>query len=409
MSTIKIPIKGLTCLNCEYPLQGNENFCPECGQQNDIRRVSVKEMISHFLGGFFAFDNLFFRTLKPLLFQPGKVTKEFLEGKRKKYTNPFIFLLHSAIVFLLMSGIFSAISDYGSLKNDMSEQQQRYLYQQKVHNTLNQSETINLLRNDSISTSEKTKLLQNIYNDTLFRFDKNKPDGLIKVDFNNQIRYERISFIQQEIDKYDIPYLVLHKNDSVYLEEKKSEFSVKDNKFAKMIDALQLNDEMATLEALKKYQIEPTTFNIYIFEKFKKLNKTFKIDKDADSIIDAVLSKIPMALFFMLPLFTLTFSLLYYKHYYKYTEHLITVFNIQSAFFWLMTFSGFIELFYNDEDIPIKFVLIIMLVYIYKTLRKVYQQNRLITIVKLILVNLSYIITAGIGFLVLLGISLILV
>ena len=92
-------IKGLECLNCKQPLDGHENFCSYCGQKNTIKQLSITNFISNLFSGFFSYDSRFWRTFIPLLTKPGKVSKEYIEGKRARFVNPFQLYLNISIIF----------------------------------------------------------------------------------------------------------------------------------------------------------------------------------------------------------------------------------------------------------------------------------------------------------------------
>ncbi|SMC81297.1 DUF3667 domain-containing protein [Moheibacter sediminis] len=87
-----------TCLNC-----GNEvhdRFCSYCGQENTETRHSFHYLFRHFLEDFVHYDGSFWKTVKTLLFKPGKLTNEYLKGKRASYVAPvklYIFLLFIAV------------------------------------------------------------------------------------------------------------------------------------------------------------------------------------------------------------------------------------------------------------------------------------------------------------------------
>jgi len=104
--------RGIICLNCEQPISDKDNFCSNCGQVNDELPLSIKQFVSEFFSGFFSFDTRFFNTFVPLLFKPGKVSKDYVEGKRRRYVNPFQLYLHVTIVFFLLQGLFSALDEY---------------------------------------------------------------------------------------------------------------------------------------------------------------------------------------------------------------------------------------------------------------------------------------------------------
>jgi len=60
-------------------------------------------MIGESFLDYFHFDSKFFKTIIPLIFKPGRLTIEFMKGKRKTYVEPFrLFLVISIIYFLLL-------------------------------------------------------------------------------------------------------------------------------------------------------------------------------------------------------------------------------------------------------------------------------------------------------------------
>lgn len=90
------------CLNCQQPLQG-ENFCPRCGQKNDASKLTVKHFLSESISNLFAFDGRFYYTLFNLFRYPGKVPREFIEGKRTRYMQPVrIYFLASILLLFII-------------------------------------------------------------------------------------------------------------------------------------------------------------------------------------------------------------------------------------------------------------------------------------------------------------------
>lgn len=91
----------LTCLNCETKFKGN--YCPECGQAVKDYNQPVSFIFYNFVGDFFSFDTRFLKTFQYLLFRPGFLTKEFLDGRRVRYAPPIrIFIFISFLLFLLL-------------------------------------------------------------------------------------------------------------------------------------------------------------------------------------------------------------------------------------------------------------------------------------------------------------------
>ncbi|MDZ7845872.1 MAG: DUF3667 domain-containing protein [Owenweeksia sp.] len=79
------------CPNCNQPLSG-ENYCSNCGQKNDVQRLTMWHMVRESLSNFFSFDGRFFRTLYQLFRYPGKVPHDYMMGKRMRYMHPFVFI-----------------------------------------------------------------------------------------------------------------------------------------------------------------------------------------------------------------------------------------------------------------------------------------------------------------------------
>lgn len=89
------------CLNCGTELSGP--FCSACGQKAHLHR-SVIHAAEEFLHGVVHFDSRFWNTLPLLVFRPGKLTRDYVMGKRARYIPPVaVFLLTIFSMFLLFA------------------------------------------------------------------------------------------------------------------------------------------------------------------------------------------------------------------------------------------------------------------------------------------------------------------
>jgi hypothetical protein len=94
--------KEETCLNCGAPLQGQ--YCSQCSQKHINPNLTVYQLLHEFFAELFTFDNRFFRTLKPLIFSPGKVTIDYNSGKRARYMPLLkLYLFVSFTLFLVLA------------------------------------------------------------------------------------------------------------------------------------------------------------------------------------------------------------------------------------------------------------------------------------------------------------------
>ncbi|UOQ54394.1 DUF3667 domain-containing protein [Hymenobacter cellulosivorans] len=94
------------CANCGYSFSAEQpdEFCPRCGQQNHEVSLSFGHVLEEFLEGIFHFDSKVFRTAKLLLFKPGELTKQFLQGHRMPYVPPIrLYVFISFVFFFLLS------------------------------------------------------------------------------------------------------------------------------------------------------------------------------------------------------------------------------------------------------------------------------------------------------------------
>jgi hypothetical protein len=93
--------RGTKCLNCETALDISEKYCHQCGQLNSIKKLTIKDFFEEFLSNFYAYDSRLKNSIVSIFTKPGVLVREFNEGRRQKYANPFrLFLSVSIIIFV---------------------------------------------------------------------------------------------------------------------------------------------------------------------------------------------------------------------------------------------------------------------------------------------------------------------
>jgi len=96
--------KLTSCLNCGEQLDTDQNYCPNCGQENSDKKLALGAFLKDFFSNYLSFDTILFKTLNPFIFKPGKLTKAFNEGKRRRYINPIrMYLIFSLFYFFMIS------------------------------------------------------------------------------------------------------------------------------------------------------------------------------------------------------------------------------------------------------------------------------------------------------------------
>lgn len=98
-----------TCANCEAVLVGD--FCHVCGQQGHVHR-SVGHVFEEFLHGIWHFDSKAWRTLPLVAFRPGRLTYDYIHGKRARFIAPLALFLLSMFVMFFVFGFVGA-PDFG--------------------------------------------------------------------------------------------------------------------------------------------------------------------------------------------------------------------------------------------------------------------------------------------------------
>jgi hypothetical protein len=88
------------CLNCGTPVHAN--YCAHCGQDTANHMPSAAEFLHEFVGHYVALENKLLKTLSLLLFKPGRLTRDYLEGKRARYVLPLRLYLTLSVIFFAM-------------------------------------------------------------------------------------------------------------------------------------------------------------------------------------------------------------------------------------------------------------------------------------------------------------------
>jgi hypothetical protein len=86
------------CRNCGEPAPGR--FCPACGQATEAPRHSLREQARAGYAEWLAPGGRITLTLRKLLFSPGALTVDYLEGRRARYLAPFRLYLWVSVLVL---------------------------------------------------------------------------------------------------------------------------------------------------------------------------------------------------------------------------------------------------------------------------------------------------------------------
>lgn len=166
------------CLNCKYPLRKSDKYCPNCGQENRSSKISLQLFFKDFFQDYIALDSKFLKTVWPLLFYPGKLTKEFNSGHRIRFVPPLrLYIFVSFIYFFILA--LNTDMDKGIVKiNDNSPAEEMYEGFTESDSSLVTNDT-SLAEEDSVISPEAEAGVSNTVEEKLevvFDMMKNKPE-----------------------------------------------------------------------------------------------------------------------------------------------------------------------------------------------------------------------------------------
>ncbi len=101
---------ALRCANCGAPVPGR--YCGACGQRAEPELPTVARLAGEAAEVLTHADSRLWRTLAALLFRPGYLTRQFLDGRRATYLPPFrLYLVLSVGFFLLVAATTTVKTD----------------------------------------------------------------------------------------------------------------------------------------------------------------------------------------------------------------------------------------------------------------------------------------------------------
>lgn len=354
--------RGQECLNCELPLAGEENFCPNCGQRNDTRNLNFANFLNAVFSEFVSYDSRLWRTIAVLLLKPGQVSRDYIKGRRFRYTNPFRFYLTVSILFFLFLGL---VNKYEEIKGTGKSKNFVQFNKDSISGKKKEFLDAASLKLDSIKAANPNiKDLQTL-------------DSVIKeAQFNNKVITDEVAV------------------DSLFLKIGNKGFS---KKLAKYNNFFKSHKTLSVEKALDS-MAEPSTFwNRFYYSKIRDVYEAF--EDGGATLNKKIMSNLSIALFVFLPVFALFIKLLYIRRSLNYMEHLVFVFNTQSVFFILMLLVLGLNLVTESEAWPSIFM-VLFLIYLYLALLKFYRQGWFKTFVKFSILNVVYLTLSTIGIII---------
>jgi hypothetical protein len=94
-------LDSAVCYNCGAPLSGP--FCATCGQKAQALNPSLHDLLHDFTHEILHVDGRIFQSVKKLLFSPGFLTLEVVNGRRARWISPLRLYLVFSLVYFAVS------------------------------------------------------------------------------------------------------------------------------------------------------------------------------------------------------------------------------------------------------------------------------------------------------------------
>jgi hypothetical protein len=325
------------CLNCGTELRGQ--YCGNCGQRARSRLISLWELLQDAFGDLFEIDSRLWRTVIPLLARPGRLTRDYLEGRRARYMPPFRMYLVLSVIFFVVA-FFDPQDDLSLLFEPEPETAPEKVAELSKETEAEINEVLNQLAEEGVITAKQAE----------------------KAAAGTQETNGHIGVAGADENDFDF---------EINPETGECTFTGQD----------QLPKWMQ--KRLTKERLENTCERVGA--------------DDGKTLGNLVLDNIPVALIVLLPFMALVLKGLYPLSRRYFVEHLLFFVHFHAFFFLILTlqilFSRFAGLVYIPEPVSIPMLVAASFyipVYLYKAMRHVYGQGHFVTFTKYIVLVVAY-------------------
>ena len=338
-STLDLPpAESPDCLNCGTQLKGQ--YCGNCGQRSRSRLISLWELISDAFGDLFEIDSRLWQTLVPLMIRPGQLTHDYLQGRRARYMPPFRMYLVLSLLFFVVA-FFDPREELGLLFEPEPEQ------------TSGTADDVGIAVPDK-AIDEAQQVL-----------DELAADGVLPdVELPENADTDGGGF-------------------SIKLDDDDEEIEVDGD----------CNVDSEDLEELPGWIARRLTP-----ERVKRICEKTEID-GGKALLEKLLDNIPAALIVLLPLMALVLKALYPLSKRYYVEHLLFFVHFHAFFFLILTLQILLmrisTMLAIPEAVPIVTIVVTSFyvpVYLFKSMRRVYGQGWFVSLLKFVVLLISYLI-----------------
>ena len=379
--------RGTECLNCGHPLDLSDRYCPKCSQINSTKRVSFWDLLMEFFDTIFSYDSKFRKTIGVIMRHPGKITREYIDGKQKTYTNPFRFFLSLLFFYIILLNITFDLSMIDELVN-------KTISEQEIATQLASDESKEKI--DSIAAIATKELKKEKVDLGPISFELN-PDSL-STRAQTKLEEKQRKETKKAIDD-SLHYLSAKKYfDSINLQTP-NRFTRINSKSDIFLYGIKKHNILSYSHLIEEMKVDDNWENLI---SYRLGFNQYRLKKTPSLFINFFINKSPFVIFFVIPFLALFIWLIYSKKKFYYMDHLVFCYHTLTMLILTALIIIITYLITNSdviEGILIFVGFIYNHVYLYKAMRKFYGQGRLKTFAKYLYINLIFNILATISML----------
>lgn len=323
------------CPNCDTWMSEEGEYCPGCGQRFTTGKVTVKELLRDAFEAIFNFESRAYKTFFHL-FIPGRLTNEYFKGRHRRYVTPLrLFLLTAILHFAVLAYIANEVGGDTMRRLEMTQSQQAFhsQFNQEVDSLTRSLESNQFEGNSTVAAAFDSLLVELNYGE------------------NDSMTLGTIDLGTMSDQKYRVA----------------------------TIDIYTLSPEAF----LDKYEVQGLFKRIFIRQELRLMT-------EVGSLVGYFLSKFTWMALLMMPALALILKLLYMRRKRFYVEHLIFSFHYHAFAFLLISILALLDLWLNTNGLLTGIGFLLVLIYLYIAMIKVYRQGWFKTFVKFNILNMFY-------------------
>lgn len=393
------------CPNCGSRLVGP--FCATCGQQQRPLRLPVYRFVNDAVKEYFGIDGRLWRTLGFLLFRPGRLTREFFEGRRIRFLRPLRIYLTATLFFFFLISILDPV---GRVEGSLVQMSEDIVADQQMMAGERLAEIDSSLAAVPLQIERTERLLDSLRT----RTDRVQA-RLLSDSTGAAVDEEARETIQDELDELEDD-VQDEARDLEQLRGTTQQERTKQLRWQRTQLAAYPPDSLinpADLDEISRIVVDDAeTLEInsnlpdwvprgQSFQALKAARTNAERSKALADLMRSAIRRLPTVMFLVLPIFALLLKLIYIRRDWYYSEHLI--FGLHTHAFAFLVFAAVTLLFWFSGEagwaaVTGSVLLALLPLYFYLAMKQVYGQGWIKTAIKMWVLSWSYSIVLLLGF-----------